>query len=492
MSCSKNIPTPAFRIHGHTLAIDKMIEGMTTSNLGKPYVKNMRAFSLAKDGKEEYFLMQALSTENKHGKLDVASVFLWKILNDDGNIERFMAPDDDAVPMTCDRKFNEINCPLAIEMLEGSPKVCLVSAYTTNDVAKHDSFTCSRPPSAPRYTEQSVMGFAKLKYALTVHKATPAVALFECALTTPFMDFATFNAIVKDLHADAMFVKNTPEGMSKEQLKEHDKKELARAREEARASLSAEEFKALQYKWLKRCFEVDRTSPPALFKDQIGRKTLLPTQQDRDGWDRLAPLFFMLALSKLYKDDLVSLQLALTGALSAWNCEVTPHDANYGVKPPNGNTLDWVAETPAGAIWLIEKMETHGAAQDQFIAELKAILWDCSAITNTDEERAALARKALEKLTTGISTYTFGKLGLIMAVLLKYFVGELVFPPALLYLMETECLKHDFDWYMHKPTVTFDDESEDYEPFKLIESIVERPSKKARIEEFSVGRTGSA
>lgn len=492
MNSSKNIPTPAFRIHGHTLALPRMIEGMKTSNLDKPYVKNVRAFSLAKLDMQEYFLMQALSTENKHGRLEVASVFLWKILTKETNMERFMSADDDEVVMADGRKFSEINCPVLIETLEVSPKVCLVSAFTTNDVAKHDSFTCSRQPAAPRFTEQSVMGFAKPKYAMTVQKESSAATLFECALTTPFMDFATFNAIVKDLDLDTMFVKSAPEGLSKEELKAHDKKELARAREEASATMTAEDFNNLYHKWLTRCTQVCRTSPPALFKDQIGRKTLLPTQTDREEWDRLAPMFFILALSKLYKDDLVSLQLALTGVQTAWFVEVTPDDANYGVKPPGGNKLSWVGGTPAGAIWLLEKMETHGAAQDKFIEELKAIIWNSASLAKTSEERGAVARQALDKLTTGIAGYTFGKLGLILAIVLKYFTNELVFSPSLLYLMEIECNKHDIDWYMHHAKVTFDDESEDYEPYKLIDSIVQRTVKKARFEAETVGRTGSA
>jgi hypothetical protein len=436
------------------------------THFGHHYERREDFFSRIEGDKTSYYIQQVLVTPNKNDIPKTTGIFLWLVLPGDHVIE--VSTLGEVVKVSDGSFIQDIVCKKARATMLGLPKACVAYPFTTNDPACLDSFTFTQGEKEPRCCEYYVMGLAKTAVGRAICSHYTPEAMFNLALTTKYINSDTLLDMIEQLDNDHRFVKRAPEGLTEAERKEHEKAELKRVRDDMKARISPEHFVGLYFEWLDLNDKISPLREPAIFKDKIGRKILLP---DPAVWDNVAGLLFLLATTKILKRSPENLSLALV-ACSAFIAEVTPKDARWGVMPPENNDLDWVASTAEGKCWLIRTMETHGAAQDRFIAELQS-LYTKSISTTEKDEQDACDRDFFGMLTRGLSEYEFGILGLVKAIVLKCFIGELKIPCGVQVLIEKCVNSFGLDWYFHMTSAyPIDPESDvtDVDPFAWIGS----------------------
>lgn len=468
MSSSKfDMQTPTVRVK-NPLAVHKMVAGMKT-HLEHGYERHQHVFSVKEtDDRTTFYILQIFDTKNKKDEMKTASGFLWKVLTGLQCVESFMIPDE-VHEMEGGRILRNIACPVVIEELVAMPKCLVAAPFTTNDVACMDSFTYSRPPSAPRCIEHSVMCMAKTRFALAHVMKMPADKLFELYLTSRFMDADTIQDIIKGLGNDDRFKSRAPKGLSEQELKAYKTESLKVVREHMKANVKPEDFKPMVVDWLEQNLVISRTLDPAVYKDAIGRKVPM-TKETAEEWDRLSGLLFLMATSKHYRESRCDLQLAMAAAFDGtWIAEVTPKDQRWGVSPPDGKDLGWACKEPAGKMWLLDSVRTHGAAQEKMVESFKTIF----ATEDVDEKTRIDV--AFTLLTDGLNHYQHGILGLVKSIFLRTLTTELVFPAALVRRFETELEKYGIHWCMFTVPIIHhgpgDEDGKTVEPFALLESV---------------------
>lgn len=466
-SCTFDMQTPTVRVQ-NTLAVHSMVAGMKT-HLEHGYERHLHVFSVKEtDDRTTFYILQIFDTTNKKGETKTASGFLWKVLTGLQCVESFMVADT-VHAMEGGRILRDVTCPVATEELLALPKCLVAAPFTTNDVACMDSFTYSRPPSAPRCIEHSVMCVAKTRFALTHVIEMPADKLFELYLTSRFMDADTIRDILEGLDDSARFQSRAPKGLSEQELKAYKTESLREVREHMKSSVKAEDFKPMVVEWLERNLVISRTLDPAVYKDAIGRKVPM-TKETAEEWDRLSGLLFLMATSKHYRESRCDLQLAMAAAFDGtWIAEVTPKDQRWGVSPPDGKDLGWVCKEPTGKMWLVDTAKTHGAAQERFVGSLK------TALTAEGVEDKIRIDVALTLLTDGLNHYQHGILGLVKSIFLRTLTKELDFPVKLVRRFEIETQRHGIAWCMFTVPITHVEPGhkhhKEVEPFALLESV---------------------
>jgi hypothetical protein len=466
MSCSKfDTPTPAVKMSYPNRPDLCMMKNLKT-HFGHPYERREDFFSRTEGDKTSYYIQQIFVTPNKKGIPKTAGIFLWLVLPGDGAIE--ISTPGETVKAGDGSFVQDIACKTAQATMLALPKACVAYPFTTNDPACLDSFTFTQGSAEPRCCEYYVMNLGKTAVGRTMCLDVPARSMLDLALTTRFIDSDTLIDMFEHLDNDHRFVERAPKNLTDAERKEHAKAELKRVRDEMTAKISPEHFVSLYSEWLDLNDKISPLREPAIFKDKIGRKILLP---EPAVWDNVAGLLFLLATTKILKRSPENLSLALV-ACSAFIAEVTPKDARWGVMPPEKNDLDWVASTAEGKCWLIRTMETHGAAQDRFIAELQS-LYTKSISTTEKDEQDACDRDFFGMLTRGLSEYEFGILGLVKAIVLRCFIGELKIPCGVQVLIEKCVNSFGLDWYFHMTSAySIDPETDvtDVDPFAWIGS----------------------
>jgi hypothetical protein len=436
------------------------------THFGHHYERREDFFSRTEGDKISYYIQQVLITPNKKGIPTTAGIFLWLVLPGDRVIE--VSTPGEVVKVSDGSFIQNIVCKKAQATMLELPKACIAYPFTTNDPACLDSFTFTQGEKEPQCCEYWVMGVFKTaaSKAMCLHY-TPEF-MFDLALTTKYIDSDTLLDIVEQLDNEHRFVKRAPEGLTDAERKEHEKAELKRVRDEMKALMTPEHFINLYKKWLGLNFTLPPMTTPSIIKDQVGRKTLILPEV----WDDVSGLAFLLATSKILKRSPENLSVALV-ASSAFIAEVTPKDARWGVMPPEKNDLDWVANTAEGKLWLLQTTQTHGAAQDAFIEKLKTLYRQ--SIDATDEnEKDTYDRAYFKLLTDGLNEYKFGILGLVKAIVLKCFIGELKMSAGVQIMINCCVESFGLDWHFHMASASpVDPESDetDVDPFSWIRCI---------------------
>ena len=490
MSCSKmSFPTPAVSLFGHPYSRDKLLDRVKAirTQFGSGYTQHRRFLSIKKpDGcEEEYFIDLFYYTPDKHGKLAIAGGARWRV-EVASPIESFQE-DDEITTMPDGAVVRVIHCETAQEMLlESDQKECIATPFTTNDPFGFDSFTCPRG-SDPRCVEYYVKCVAQTMHAKreAEEHMTPE-DLYSLMETSPFVSPYFLNAVYGMLELDERFDLKDPEGLSKEELKQHKKDELAKIRALIKAKLSPADFKRRYLQALDLGLRInphiglnEGDSKPAYFK-QIGNETLL----SRDGverWNNTSGLYFFMATLMVLNAELqpnaegkrnpTALHLFALAGFGAHAPEVTPKDRNWGV----GKDLEWAFTTAEGAVWLQKLVETNGAKANAYVKELRDLLQlSFYASLNDPEAEKRYDDRAFELLTTRIHTYEGGedgndKLGLIKMLAAKFVLGtELKATPGFIERAEDACAKIGLrNWRMIRPVVELEAGAEDTDPFDV-------------------------
>jgi hypothetical protein len=464
MSCSKfDTPTPAIKMSYPDRPDARKIKNLKT-HFGHHYERREDFFSRIEGDKTSYYIQQVLVTPNKNDIPKTTGIFLWLVLPGDHVIE--VSTLGEVVKVSDGSFIQDIVCKKARATMLGLPKACVAYPFTTNDPACLDSFTFTQGEKEPRCCEYYVMGLAKTAVGRAICSHYTPEAMFNLALTTKYINSDTLLDMIEQLDNDHRFVKRAPEGLTEAERKEHEKAELKRVRDEMKASMTPQHFVRLYTEWLELNATLPPLTKPAIIKDEVGRKILKP---DPTVWDSVAGLFFLLATTKILKRSPENLSVALV-ASSAFIAEVTPKDARWGVMPPEKNDLDWVANTAEGKFWLLQTTQTHGAAQDAFIAELKN-LYRQSTTAAGKSERDTYDCAYFKLLTDGLNEYKFGILGLVKAIVLKCFIGELKVSAGVQVMMKNCVNSFGLDWHFHMTSASLVDPESgdtDVDPFSWI------------------------
>jgi len=421
MSCSK--PATNLRMHSPREPPLKHLETMR-SYLGEPYVRTTQAFSLTPTEDKRntrYFTMHYWETKHKKGDVRVcaASVFEAVELDTDPCVLAGMPH----VQLDDGQEYRELTgTQLGSTLLAWTKKRHLVHGFTTNDIAAFDSF--SRGQDYQRCVEHSVMCVAKTKIHTAWVQESDPDELVAIALTSKFVQPHTLRAIVDGQGNDSRFDKGLPpawDTLSKEEQALHKSGalEAVRMRIEAMDSM---EFKDRYLAWLRLNLTLDPVATsPEVFKVEVGRALLMSRHEVRQ-WDQLGGLLFLLATSKHLTKEPVNLRIALC-CKDATILEVTPDDARYGVKPPDGQRLD-IVKTPQGKAWLLGLDKTHGEPQRHFVNLLDTYLQEMRKFGEggSTAEFEATKLAAVDLLTRSMDAYKHGILGLTKAICLRHFV----------------------------------------------------------------------
>lgn len=465
--------TPCVRMHSPPLPPSKCFTRFL-SEYGHGYDVEKIYFNTTIDGVTEYFIMLVFRTPDKKGEVRVSNISLWEILCDDDNeAPRDRQIQDTVHAFTGGDQLRDIHCKAATSQMKEMPRKHASKVFTTNDMAALDSFT--RVQSKPRCLEYSVMCVAKTLHNKEFIAAMSDDDLVKLVMTSPFIKSDMLRDVLEDRENYERFTKRAPPGLSREEAKDHEKTALANLREREVKGMEPKMLKALVMRWEKRNLTLDPDSKPAIFKDEVGQK-LIMSKESVESWDKLSGLLFLLATTKLAKESPVNLAFALTAAKDTFIAEVTPKDERYGVKPPklDGNKeherLDWCAETPAGKLWLVKLTKSHGAEQEAFIAKFKAEMDAANECSIRDvQTRSVHIESALDMLTDGLNEYKFGILGLVKAIALRIFTGQIVLNGGFKNRIDVLLKPYGIDWWFHDVHATFNTTEQD--PFELLCSV---------------------
>lgn len=453
MSCSK--PEVAFNVVIPRQPPVKHLEDLQTY-LGHPYYRLTQVFSIQdleeKESKVRFYAMYFWDTKHKKGDIRACAASVWEILCDSKGLNI------DYSPMTVVGKKlfrDHTQSTIAKQLLECKDKVHLVHGFTSNDPAGFSSF--SRGYHFSRCVEHAVMCVAKTKLHRAHVVMHSAGELVNLALTSKFVQPHTLNAIVEGLENDARFDKNLPAGygsLSEEEKRLWKESTLSVVRHRIR-TMDPEDFKGKYLEWLDRNLTLDPIkTEQEVFKVEIGRGLLMSEEELAD-WNQQSGLLFLMASSKYLSEEPFNLRVALS-CKDATILEIRPDDERYGVKPPNNNSLDFV-KTAEGKIWFVGLDKTHGEPQREFLGKWRV----CSRAASFDPDHI---QHNLAYLTTSLSEYKHGVLGLIKRIVLNQFTEPILNYPALNELMSKNLRAKGLypPWRVHnKVCVTLDEEGLD-------------------------------
>ena len=390
------------------------------SHLNHPYLQDRQIF-LYKRSKEhvwEAYVYFTFSTVNKKEVLRAATTSLW-CLRVIARVKQGIEKEDEVHNLPSGAVIRIVRCPRNIKNLLKHPKQQLAHLFTTNDLASCSSFTFGQ--RSKTYIEYSVMGLAKSRYNKHCTLKNGAEDLYRLALTSPRACPYMLNAVLSGAGNDTRFEYGIPDGLSKEELKMHKEEALQGVRARLRASSTPEQFKTAYLAWLELSESLPRDTEPAIVKCKVGDK-LFMAAEDLVVWDRMAPLLFVLATSKHMQDNPENLTIMAT-CIGTFIAEITPDDARYGIKPPDGHNLDWTKTAP-GLEWVVSLMNTDSPAQHAHVAYI-AEQMRYSRASTVPSMRAAHDLITFGMLTEGINLYRYkGILGLIKNIALHTFVGS--------------------------------------------------------------------
>ena len=459
MSFSKfSTPTPATCIRDCRLHMPREIQRVET-RLKHGYTRSTEAFCI-KDGDSNasYWLLQIFDTPNNKDQMKTANALLWRVLTN-SQVESFTSSPE-LYSMEGNRVMSIITCTVAIDELFLYPKCLAACLYTTNSFGALSSFSLTHDQEDPACLEYYFNVVAKSELSRRQIASIPGTEVVEYMRTTRFMTADALLDIVEDLSYDDRFVARAPRNLSDAETKAFNNELLLKTR----ANLPEPEvFKALVLRWIERNKSFSKIENPACYKEWVGRTLPLPNVAK---WNESVGLLMIVIASYLYKKSPVDLQLALAAGHGALVAEFTPKDERYGITVDKMD-LDEACKTPRGKIALMKLLETEHDRQENFIADLKAIL----EAPGNDE--LAKARAALVKLTQGIDQYGRSIHGLSRAILLRYITGDLKFPPLLFAEIEAYLAGIGLNWKLKKIDVDFSDD-DFLDPFCLCHGAGER------------------
>lgn len=395
----------------------------TLTHRGSPYYKFEEFFAYGPD----IYALLYWKTHNRKQELHVCTATLWRA-NCTWNEMLEEVPDDVRTEISNgigiehaseDKMMVEIRHAKVIEYLIGKGLDQIVHGFTTNDVMAFSSFTFTQRTgnnNSPRCVEHSVMCMAKTRLNMVHAERIPSAALKNIAMTSSFVQPHALLAIVNGAGNDTRFDKNIPPHLGESDKREYKLRQLAAAREEIKG-MDADLFKNRYLAWLELNYTLDPTDDPAIFQE-VGR-CLLMDKDNLEAWDELAGLLFLLATSKLLAACFHT-HMALATDPRTFIAEVTPHDAKYGIKPPDGKRLDYVA-TPEGRLWFLGLLSSHAPHQNAFVERL-----DCALKLGT----TAGNDEAFQLLTDGLRRFQHGMLGLVKRIYLNIIHDRINFAPA--------------------------------------------------------------
>ena len=390
------------------------------SHLNHPYLQERQVF-LFRRSKEhvwEAYVYFTFSTVNKKGVLRAATTSLW-CLRLIARVKQGIEKEDEVHHLPSGAMIRIVRCPRNIKNLLKHPKKQIAHLFTTNDLASCSSFTFGQ--RSKTFIEYSVMGLAKSRFNKHCTLKNSAEDLYNLALTSPRACPYMLNAVLSGAGNDTRFDYGIPDGLSKEELRMHKEEALQGVRARLRASSTPEQFKKAYLAWLELNESLPRDIEPAIVKCKVGDK-LFMAAEDLTVWDRMAPLLFVLATSKHMQDNPENLMVMAT-CIDTFIAEITPDDARYGIKPPDGHDLDWTKTAP-GLEWVVSLVETHAAAQHAHVAYI-AEQTRYSRESTVPTMREAHDLIVFGMLTDGINHYRYqGILGLIKNIALHTFVGS--------------------------------------------------------------------
>jgi len=443
-------------VHNHTYT------GWSSNNQDS-YLRSTEHYSLRKVGtggeEAKYYIMQSYDTY-KDGVMKTATVFLWSV--NEENVESFTKKDI-IHPLPDGRQLCKIKCPIAMEQLIECPhKELIVSAFTTNDIARLSSFGSG---SNSEYIE---FHFVKAKCKFVIHhtrRFTPEER-HNFAMTNSRLTSDTLADILDDVPNNKRFISRIPEGLSKEEAKQYEQSARAAMIERIKA-LSPDAYCALEDRWLQKSLDLKTSEvSPRVMKEKLGAQAPMMGHVV-DEWNSTAPLIFLLVTTHFYYKNPDELHLANPAGQTAWIAEITPKDQRYGVSPPDKEDLTWVSKTFEGIEWLIDATKKHRETQEAFVGQLK-LLTNCP-----DNEARDKSAAAFFLLSSGINMYKHGILGLVKFIALQYFRGEIIISNTLATMIHDHVMEFGLDWRLHRATVVRCEGkvSEEYDPFWLYQSI---------------------
>jgi hypothetical protein len=214
--------------------------------------------------------------------------------------------------------------------------------------------------------------------------------------------------------------------LSKEELKQYKASKL----EHARKQLSKLGEKHDIVKMVLEFNEKNLSLPPNLDPkryQEAGKNQPMGPECIAD-WTKAAPLCILLRfLSWLEKNPLNAQLLAILASSESAQYEITPHDANYGVIPPNKNRLDWIKEEE-GTTWaFLHLFPIYEENQTKFVKEFKFLL-DNSKLCWGDEDKEHYDTSAFSLMTEGIMN-SEARLGKIKRIAANIMLGNIHISP---------------------------------------------------------------
>jgi hypothetical protein len=401
----------------------EMFKGDTfRSHMKHPYRQTRQVFLLRRSGEAEErweaFVYFTFDTTNAKGVERTATGSLWS-LRLSARVKQGVEKEDEVVELPSGATVRIVRCPRNIKHLLKHPKQQVAHLFSTNDLASCSSFTFGQRSGT--YIERTVMGLCKTRYNEHCTRRASAEDLYNLALVSPRACPYMLAAVLSGEGNDTRFAYEIPDGLSKEERKLHKEEALLGVRARLRAEVTPEQFKKAYLAWLALNHTLPRDLEPRTLKCEVSDK-LLMLPEDLPAWNQLAPLLFVLATSKHMQDNPENL-FVLATCVDAFIAEITPDDARYGIKPPDGQDLTWT-RTPAGLEWIVALVETHAPSQHAHVAYI-AEQTRYSRESGSPEVRAAHDGIVFTMLTEAINRYRLqGILGLAKNIALHTFVGS--------------------------------------------------------------------
>lgn len=406
------------------------------SGIDKPYAYKITRHDGAIKGVKGKFDIVWHETENIDGELRVSSAMVFKILYDGSD-----------------------------EITDMSPRKLVANLFTTNDFTD-DSFSRSFGQSSDAFDEHGNLrkssgrtveqgAICEDKTRVNTHfiRAEEPKKIFETIVKSKFADADRLLEILG--HRAGSAYPDADPAFSKEELKQYKAEKLAYAKRQMvpvpwpvlKDRILADNYKNL---------DLPPNLSPKYYKN-IGR-TLTFVGANGPVWDEFAGLIFLLRTLKGWNESPLNLQLALA-SVDAFHAEVTPHDAKYGIVPPNGWKLENLMHKD-GYEWIFTHvLGLYVSPQEAFCARLKLNL-DSSAKAGDMETIKDFDQNAYFMLTEGFKKLV-GLLGVVKRIARMLVVGDMTITPGLQAMIDEGLSRFEIDTTFYIPDVEMDNTMED-------------------------------
>lgn len=420
------------------------------SGLDKPYTWTMKKQHHAYYFEDlERFDIMYFDTENRDGETRTCLVLFWLIVAEEKEV------------ITDDHK-----------------RVLVNILYTTNDFMgsnfdvgfgeNTDAFDCNGElrKSCGRTVEQGV--FCEDKIAVCnfhINYDGPG-PITKILMTSKF----TSGDMLMDILGDKVepFPSADPT-LSKEELKQYKATKLEYARKQLVSIAEKHDIVKMVLEFNEKNLSLAPNLDPKRYQE-AGKNQPMGEESIAD-WTKAAPLCILLRfLSWLEKNPLNAQLLAVLMSSGAAQYEITPHDGNYGVVPPNGNRLDWIKQSE-GITWafmhLFPNFEDN---QDNFVRDFMYLL-DSSKSSESQADKDKHDDAAFTMITDGIKNSP-ARLGKIKRIAAEIMLGEIHITPGFQKRVDDFLGPFGIDTKFRFPRFEVDETMED--PFITIQRIGSR------------------